>query len=99
MKESIIAVVRAIFLLCTCFSIRHSGKPIHSFVYLETPPSLSSFPFFPCWLDSVPLFEPLRLEAVSQTLQLLLPQLDLVLKLSLLNDEGRLHFHKVLVVC
>lgn len=51
MKESIIAVVRAIFLLCTCFSTRHSSKPRDSFVHLETPPSLPSFPFSHCWLD------------------------------------------------
>lgn len=87
MKESIIAVVRAIFLLCTCFSTRHSSKPRDSFVHLETALSLPSFPF-PIAGWTLPLFEPLGLQAVSQTLQLLLPQLDLVLKLSLLDDEG-----------
>lgn len=51
MKESIIAVVRAIFLLCTCFSTRHSSKPRDSFVHLETALSLPSFPFSHCWLD------------------------------------------------
>lgn len=79
--------MRAIFLLCTCFSTRHSSKLRYSFTLKLPDPFLLSH-FSHCWLDSVPLFEPLRLEAVSQTLQLLLPQLDLVLKLSLLNDEG-----------
>lgn len=37
-------------------------------------------------------------QTVHQTLQLLLAQLDLVLQFTLLDDEGRLHLHKVAVV-
>ena len=40
----------------------------------------------------------LRGQAVRQTLELLLPQADLVVQLALLDDEGRLHLHEVLVV-
>lgn len=38
-------------------------------------------------------------QTVHQTLELLFAQFDFVLKLALLNDERRLHFDKVLVVC
>lgn len=37
-------------------------------------------------------------QAVHQTLQLLLAQLDFILELALLDNERRLHLHKVLVV-
>lgn len=55
MKESVIAVERAILLLCTCFSTGHSDKPRYSFVFLETPPSLPSFPFFTSLVKLGPL--------------------------------------------
>ena len=40
----------------------------------------------------------LQRQTVQQALQLLLAQLDLVLQFTLLDDEGRLHLHKVPVV-
>lgn len=40
----------------------------------------------------------LQWQTVHQALELLLAQLDLVLQLALLDDEGRLHLHKVAVV-
>lgn len=56
----------------------------------------------PCWSQSSgassqsqPLLDG---EAVNQAFQLLLPQFDLILQLALLDDEGGLHLHKVLIV-
>lgn len=40
----------------------------------------------------------LQWKAVRQTLELLLPQLDLVLQLALLDNERRLHLDEVLIV-
>lgn len=40
----------------------------------------------------------LQRQTVHQALELLLAQLDLVLQLALLDDEGRLHLHEVAVV-
>lgn len=68
-------------------------------IFLETPHLLLLPHISHAWSNPVLSFEPFRLEAVGQTFKLLFPQLDLVLKLSLLNDEGRFHFHKVLIVC
>jgi len=37
-------------------------------------------------------------ETVHQTVELLLPQFNLVLELALLNNKGRFHFHKMLII-
>lgn len=74
MKESVIAVVRAIFLSCTCFSTGHSAVPRYSFVYLETPPSLPSFPFFTSLVKRSPLTWAVQVGGCRSDTSVALPQ-------------------------
>lgn len=48
--------------------------------------------------QGLPSFASFGLKAVQQALQLLLTQVDFVVQLPLLDDEGGLHLHEVLVV-